>query len=124
MIDIVFLLIIFFLLSSHLARREAQMPMPLPVATTGEEPWDELAPRVILNITADGHVVLAGRPIPQDQLASRLSTARAASEGELEVRIRADRTVPYAHVAPVLLAASQAEIWNVTFAVYSQREVR
>ena len=37
MIDVVFLLIIFFLVSSHLARQESQLPLPLPDAVSGEE---------------------------------------------------------------------------------------
>ncbi len=35
MIDVVFLLIIFFLVSTHLAKQEAQLELPLPVAESG-----------------------------------------------------------------------------------------
>ena len=34
MIDVVFQLIIFFLLSSHLAKQEKEVPLPLPVSSS------------------------------------------------------------------------------------------
>ena len=37
MIDVVFQLIIFFLLSSHLAKQETQLPLPLPEAISGRD---------------------------------------------------------------------------------------
>ena len=37
MIDVVFQLLIFFLVSNHIAKQEAQMPIPLPVADSGSE---------------------------------------------------------------------------------------
>ncbi|MBT6848587.1 MAG: biopolymer transporter ExbD, partial [Planctomycetaceae bacterium] len=37
MIDVVFLLIIFFLVSSHLARQETQLELDLPEASSGEQ---------------------------------------------------------------------------------------
>ena len=36
MIDVVFLLIIFFLVSSHLAKQEVHLELPLPAADSGE----------------------------------------------------------------------------------------
>lgn len=124
MIDVVFLLIIFFLLSSHLAQREAHLPLPLPDATTAEDAADQLPHRITLNILSDGKIVLAGTTIDQQQLVQRLTRARASSADPLEIRIRADRSVPYRYVAPVLMAASTAEIWNVSFAVHPSREPR
>ncbi|MCA9201328.1 MAG: biopolymer transporter ExbD, partial [Planctomycetales bacterium] len=108
MIDIVFLLIIFFLLSSHLVRRESQLEIPLPAATTGEDEWDETRPRVTLNVLSDGEVLLSGRAIAISQLSSRLAWARQEMTDDLEVRIRADRTVPYEFVSPILVAAAKA----------------
>ena len=43
---------------------------------------------------------------------------------DLEVRIRSDRTVPYARVEPVMLSCAKAGIWNVTFAVYRPEDAR
>ena len=79
MIDVVFLLIIFFLVSSHLAKQEAQMPLPLPTAESGQEIIDEQLPSVVVNVEADGSLILAGRRIPPDQLQERLTVERERS---------------------------------------------
>jgi hypothetical protein len=50
-------------------------------------------------------------------MAGRLHIERERLGGDLEVRVRADRSVPYRMVTPILLACAEAGIWNVTFAV-------
>ncbi len=121
MIDVVFLLIIFFLVSSHLARQESQLPLPLPKADSGEE-IDLQADRVVVNVTAAGELMLAGRRVSRDELARRLSNERQTSSDSLEVRIRSDRDVPFQYVQPVLQAVSSSGIGNVTFAVTARSQ--
>lgn len=123
MIDVVFLLIIFFLVSSHLAKQEAQMELPLPVADSGEKPNDE-ARRLTLNVTADGSMLLAGRPIDRDELKQRLKQARDEHGQDVEIRIRGDRNVPYSAVSPIMLSCARTGIWKVTFGVYRREDVR
>jgi biopolymer transport protein ExbD len=124
MIDVVFLLIIFFLVSSHLARQEVQMPLPLPTASSGERPIDTATRRVTINVLSDGRLMLAGKPVEAGQLRERLDEALRESGGDIEVRIRSDRTVAYQHVEPILLACARTGIWNVAFAVYRPEDVR
>jgi len=116
MIDVVFLLIIFFLVSSHLARQESQLPLPLPAADAGEEVVVE-RDRVVVNLLGDGKVMLSGREVNADELQRRLSNEVAAGKQDLEVRIRSDRDVAFQFVQPILLAISKARVSNVTFAV-------
>ena len=123
MIDVVFLLIIFFLVSSHLAKQEAQMELPLPVADSGEEPDNE-ARRLTLNVTADGLMLLAGRPLDRDALKQRLTQARDEHGEDVEIRIRGDRNVPYSAVSPIMLSCARTGIWKVTFGVYRSEDVR
>jgi biopolymer transport protein ExbD len=124
MIDVVFLLIIFFLVSSHLAKQEVQMPLPLPVAESGSTPRDESQRRVTINVIDDGRLLLAGKPVEPKQLRERLANALTENGADLEVRIRGDRNVDYRHVEPILLACARAGIWNVAFAVYRPEDVR
>ena len=120
MIDIVFLLIIFFLVSSHMVKQDAQLKLDLPHATTGHDETNEVRPRVTVNVLPSGQVQLAGQTVGPESLARRLSNELKQSGSDLEVRIRADRTVPYSSVEPILIACTQASIWNVTFAVLRQ----
>jgi biopolymer transport protein ExbD len=124
MIDVVFQLIIFFLVSSHLVKQEAQMELPLPIAASGEELDEESGKRLILNVLADGSLILAGRPIEQRELELRLSDAARRQQGLLEVRIRGDRTVPYRFIEPVLVACARSGLWDVKFSVHRAEDLR
>lgn len=120
MIDVVFLLIIFFLVSSHLAKQESQMELALPVAASGDEdPLSDL-PRVTINVREDGSVTFAGQSLPNSELQDRLQSAKRELGDEVEVRIRCSRLAPYQFVEPVMVACSKNGIWNVTYAVYRE----
>jgi len=54
MIDVVFLLIIFFLVSSHLSRQESQLELELPTAASGQDDTDQETPRLTINVKSDG----------------------------------------------------------------------
>jgi biopolymer transport protein ExbD len=122
MIDVVFQLIIFFLLSSHLAKQERQYKLPLPDASSGRlDPSDEQA-RLTVNVLADGTSLFAGRAITPDDLTAQLAERRSVDGDEVQVRIRSDRNVPYDRIEPILLACARAGIWNVSFAVLAREE--
>jgi biopolymer transport protein ExbD len=120
MIDVVFLLIIFFLVSSHLARQESQLELELPTAASGQEDIDQQTPRLTINVKTDGSLWLAGRPVEKNQLKQRFIEARNKEGENIEVRIRGSRSAPYSTVEPIMLACTGAKIWNVTYAVYRE----
>ena len=122
MIDVVFLLIIFFLVSSHLAQQESRLQLPLPRAESGVETVYDERPRVTVNVLDDGNVLLAGRRVSVDELLQRLNHEVSRMGQELELRIRADRDVPYRFVGPVMFAAARAGVWQVNFAVIRSRD--
>ena len=123
MIDVVFLLIIFFLVSSHLAKQEAQLELPLPTADSGETPVVTTAPRLTINVLADGSVNLAGKPTSLEQLVERLNTRRLEETEELEIQIRTHQDVPFADFEPVMLACTNAGVWNINIAVHRKQDV-
>lgn len=92
------------------------MQLDLPTATTSEQGRETETRRVVLQVSPDGAVSLGGKSVELTQLVERLQRERAASE-ELEVRIRADRNVPFQYVEPILKACAQLGIWDVSFAV-------
>jgi biopolymer transport protein ExbD len=118
MIDVVFQLIIFFLLSSHLSQSENNWPLPLPKASSGEEEKpDPNQPRLTLNVLADGTILLGGSPVSRVDLPVRLKERVQQLGSDVEVRIRGDRGVSYKHLEPVMLACTQAGIWRIAIAV-------
>jgi biopolymer transport protein ExbD len=124
MIDVVFLLIIFFLVSSHLARQETQLELDLPQATTGEPTKEDNVRRVVVNVLPEApperRIQVGGQRISPGQLAELVRYERSQAERQkelLEVRIRSDRHVPYRVIEPIMLACARAGVWNVTLAV-------
>jgi biopolymer transport protein ExbD len=127
MIDVVFLLIIFFLVSSHLARQETQVAVDLPDATSSDRPEEEDVRLLIVNILSETEILVGSQPIEPARLETLLDYESRKSLGTgaarpLEVRIRTDRTVPYQAVEPILLACARSGIWNVKFAVVSNEQ--
>lgn len=113
LVDIVFLLIIFFLVASHVARSDAVEPVDLPLASKLDED-DENPNRIVLTIQADRTMHMAGRQIEIAELESAI-LGGTQNEKPLEVRIRADRTATYAEVEPVLLACAKFGVTQIGF---------
>jgi len=118
MIDVVFLLIIFFLVSSHLAQQESHMELLLPTAKSGEESLVIEPERVVVNVKEDGTIIMAGRDVDRQQLEQRLIATIAENGLDVEVRIRSSRKALYESVEPVMLTCARVGIWNVTYSVY------
>ena len=125
MIDIVFLLIIFFLVSSHLARQETQVELDLPDAASSDRAEEEDVRRIVVNVKSDQQILVGSVPTDVTRLEALLTyesqkMRRSPAARPLEVRIRTDRRVPYQAVEPILLACAQSGIWNVKFAVTAE----
>ena len=120
MIDVVFLLIIFFLVSSHLAKQEAQLELQLPIAESGEQDPLDLTPRITINVRDDGSLTLAGRPVLEQTLGERLAAAKVELGEGVQVRIRCSRAASYSAVEPVMLACTKNGIFRITYAVYRE----
>lgn len=118
MIDVVFLLIIFFLVSSHLARRESRLELALPTASTGQSLAQAVPRRLTINIRADGQMLLGAMEIEPLELLERLATERNEHGERLQVRLRGDRDTLYAAVEPALAACAEAGIVDLGFGVF------
>ena len=101
LINVVFLLLVFFMLTGTLSPA-APMDVELPTAA-GSGP-----PRGVsdLLVAQDGTLALDGKPIDPDELVARLDGAPGARQGELEVR--ADARVEARILLPLLARLQQA----------------
>lgn len=116
MIDVVFLLIIFFLVSSHLARQESRIPLDLPGASS-HLPTDIETPALTINVVPEGTWQIAGRDLDINGVVRALKEHRDTSGSGAMVRIRTDKQVPYDRVEPLLREAAKAGLPNVSIAV-------
>lgn len=120
MIDVVFLLIIFFLVSSHLAKRESKLPMQLPTASR-QPAFESSVGRLVIQVEANDSVTVGGSVVNREQFSAVLRAHAAEKGAEAAVHIRSDAAVDYAIAEPLLRAVAQAGISKVTFAVQEQR---
>ena len=122
LIDIVFLLVIFFLVASHIARTEAVEPVNLPEATQFDDEDDPTPRRLVVTIKADGAFDIAGQPAELIEVEQRIVSGNEDSAGQFEVRIRSDRDAPYEKIEPILLACARFGVSRVGFAVTPKKE--
>ncbi len=119
LIDVVMLLIIFFLVSSHFVRSESLETIELPEATHSEEAKQQVPRRLVVTITADGLLHVAGRTVDVVEVEQMLLAGRdeEVDANDLEVHIRADRSVPYRVVRPIVLSCVRAGVTRFQFPV-------
>lgn len=114
MIDVVFLLLSFFVTSQIFAQWETAIDISLPTARTAEMPR-RMPGEVILNVRANGEVVVHNQVLDDDALGDMLRRLAEVFPGQAIV-LRADRDTPYGEVIRVLDHCRQADIWNLSFA--------
>lgn len=125
MIDCVFLLLIYFMVSATLQRQEADVSFQLPGTVEQDEPL-EMPDEQIIEITAEGQVVVNDHPydLPASprflELASMLTRFReAATANQVEAQVTvapADGT-PHQTIIKVMDAISMAGIKGVNFSI-------
>jgi len=117
LIDVVFQLIIFFLVATRLVRNESLEDVELPVATQ-QDREDETARRLVVTVTDDSKLHVGAQVVPLQEVEQLILAGKLKSKGgDYEVRIRTDRSVPYGDIEPLLLACAKAGVTNVKWAV-------
>ena len=114
MIDVVFLLLCFFVTSQIFAQWETEIDIALPTAATGGMP-QRLPGEVIINVLADGTAVVNGQSLGDRELRAMMDRLVQLFPGQ-PVLLRADKATAYEHVVRVLDTCRQADIWNISFA--------
>lgn len=107
-IDIVFLLLIFFLVATTFQQSEREMQIALPEAESGG-PISVSLRELVVNIQADGTVIVGGRAVSTDDLRTIVGDAVEANP-EQKVTVRADKSVTYDRVVGVLDVCKAAGI--------------
>lgn len=116
MIDMVFLLIIFFMTASHLSANKS-MDLDIPVATHGVVPRDR-PDRWTVNVMADGTIFSGQTQVTADELKGMVSE-RLKSEPDLKVYLRADKATPHKKVKSVMGAMAEAGVGDFIFGVFA-----
>ena len=119
LIDIVFLLLIFFMVSTTF-QKESQLRVQLPEATP-QSPADPVEPLEIV-ISADGQYAVSGRKLADNERATLVDALEQAA-GEQRDRplvVRADARTPHQAVVRAMDAASRLGLRNLSIATSRQ----
>lgn len=108
MIDVLFLLIIFFMVATKFDELERNIDVAVPEVSQAGEGASPPSPLVVV-VQSDGRVELDGQCVTLDELTARLAAARTAL-GEPSVIIRGDAQCAFQHVAGALAACRQAGV--------------
>jgi biopolymer transport protein ExbD len=93
MLDIIFLLLIFFLVATRFAEEDREMEMPLPDASEAM-PLTVAPKEVFINIDLEGRYFVHGKEVEAAELEQILLRAAANNPHQTAI-IRADRNVPF-----------------------------
>ena len=122
LIDVVFLLIIFFLTVSHITQVRVEA-LSLPQATEIEKPQQPLSSNVIINVHEDGRIVVSGNSYDIDSLESMLRTEQEnVSNGDLSILLRGDRKALWARISEIMRVLSKLGLNQIRVAVIESGE--
>ncbi|MBQ5795427.1 MAG: biopolymer transporter ExbD [Kiritimatiellae bacterium] len=114
MLDVIFLLLCFFVTASVFSQWENEISIQLPSAATGEQPA-RMPGEIIVNLGKDGAISVNGRKLTLEDLESRLARIAKFYPGQ-PVIIRADRDTRYDSLVKVIDTCRAADVWNFSLA--------
>jgi biopolymer transport protein ExbD len=112
MIDVVFTLLVFFMLATTFAERERALDIDLPQASAANPPPSKTN-ELVINVARDGRISIDGRALQGAELAKVLGEA-ARREPSTLVTVRGDRLGTYQEIVQVLDECMRAGLSNLS----------
>lgn len=117
MIDMVFLLLVFFMCVSSLSQAEKPDAVKeLPESHASEVP-DDVSDRGIISVKTDGSLYLGPSGVSIEVLKTRL-VGEIRSNPDLQILVRADKATPFAEIKEVLKACAEVGAYEVIYATF------
>lgn len=118
MIDMTFLLLIFFMVTTKISKEQIKVDIALPVASNALTP-DDLSNRDIISIDGNGEYWIGQRPVNKQELTDYLKQ-RFIDFPPLKIYVRADAQTPGRKIKEFMRIASEAGAINVIFGTYQR----
>ncbi|NNJ27266.1 ExbD/TolR family protein [Alienimonas chondri] len=116
LVDVLFLLLIFFLVGTRFTQNENSFEVDLPTAAAAPEPLTGQPDELVVNVGPEGQLTLLGEPLGIERLRERLAEVAAVYPDQVVV-IRGDAAGAYQHVVSVMDAVNQAGLSKLSMAV-------
>lgn len=120
MVDVVFLLLIFFIATMQYTQSERELNVSVPVAEEGADARQTVG-EIIVNVRESGEVVVDKSVMNKAQLFEKLKRIAAVHKNQA-IRIRGDGKVEYQKIVEVIDVCQKAGIPNISFATQVQRK--
>jgi biopolymer transport protein ExbD len=120
MIDMVFLLLVFFMTVSTLAQADKRVELDLPESSQSDVPED-LSDRGTISLDASGEIYLGARPLNLKMMKAQMKSALETNP-DLRVHVRADEKTAYREIQKVLRACAEVGAYEVIYATYQSRD--
>ena len=114
MVDILLVLLCFFIVTWNFARKEMDLEVKVPAAESGKESAAVMN-QTVLNVRADGSVIWNRKTITPKELRSKLLELSELFP-DYAIILRGDQQAKYEDIVAVLDICREARIWNVAFA--------
>jgi biopolymer transport protein ExbD len=121
LVDILFLLVIFFAVTQHYARHETLLDVSVPAAETGEDRPRATVGEIIVNVTKDGTIIVNAQELSEEELLVKLRNIAEVFKDQAVI-LRGDVDTRYEEIMRVLDTCQKAGIWNVAFAAQPVEE--
>ena len=112
LIDILAILLIFFIVTSTFRKNLSQLQINLPESKSGTQVKSSTSKNIILEVQSEEKMTLDGRPITPATLAEELQTVQKTNPGSV-VTLQADKAAPFGAIVTVLDALQAAGIKNI-----------
>lgn len=114
MVDVVFLLLMYFVVSWNFAKFESEVNISVPKAENAPESAESPG-ELVIAVAPDGTVTVNNQQLSRDQLFEKLSRVASLFPGQAVI-LRGHNEAEFTHVMAVLDLCQKAGIWNVAFA--------
>jgi len=118
MIDMTFLLLVFFMVTTKISKEQIKVDIKLPTASNAVIPHD-LTNRDIISIDGNGDYWVAQRQVDKKELTEYLKQ-RFINYPPLKIYVRADQNTPGRKIKEFMRIASEAGAINVVFGTYNR----
>jgi biopolymer transport protein ExbD len=117
MIDMVFLLLIFFMVASVVARPD-KVKVDIPTAQAAKVP-DDIQGRMIVSVDANSQIYVDVTPVSLQELQDEVA-AELEKNPNLRVFIRADKSVPFKTTKNIMIACGEVGATDLIYATYEE----
>lgn len=117
MLDIVFLLLIFFVVTQKIILNEQDLKVKVPTAPKSTEEESRAIDEIIINAREENDeliITIDREKFTKEKLKAMLTRMVSVNPNQ-PVRIRGDAEMSWQKMADVISTCSQAGVWNVSF---------